>query len=369
MVLNLDRIAVDPHFRSYWIQRNITWTRQFRAAASDLYIESARFREERVLLPKSPETEIAAISLAPLAALAPPSTGVYRVVATHDPTVAVTAIQEKLLGSYTAPPPDPGYAPDPSLETPQSASASDLETRIDTLPPVSPSASTDGLAQVIQTSGLDAVLTLSSAQTPVEQDGLWVPIHSAVVLHASSPANPQALASALQQTLRGSLTTATIGINFQTTDESIYALTGPRPLFFALSSTPAQGNLILSSPRRSVAARGTPAQCNRQFAGQNTNPRHADCRLQSLQPTRSLPPSYLAHRRHQQPGAPIHAQPPHNPSRPEWSALSQLPPSSPLIYHQRSLSDAVARLQSERVVERNVDSNHRQTVTYVWASQ
>ena len=36
MVLNLDRIAVDPHFRSYWIQRNITWTSQFRAAAADL---------------------------------------------------------------------------------------------------------------------------------------------------------------------------------------------------------------------------------------------------------------------------------------------------------------------------------------------
>jgi hypothetical protein len=31
-----------------------------------------------------------------------------------------------------------------------------------------------------------------------------------------------------------------------------------------------------------------------------------------------------------------------------------------------SLSDAFANLQSERVVERTVDSNLRQTVTYVW---
>ena len=100
MVLNLDRIVVDPHFRSYWIQRNITWTRQFRAAASDLYIESGRFREERVLLPNSTRTA-ANLNLAPLTALVPASTGVYRATAVRDPAVAVTAIQEKLLGRST----------------------------------------------------------------------------------------------------------------------------------------------------------------------------------------------------------------------------------------------------------------------------
>jgi hypothetical protein len=119
MVLNLDRIAIDPHFRSYWIQRNNTWIRQFRAAASDLYVEPARFREERVLLPNSTQAATANLNLAPLAALVPPSTGVFRVIATQDPSVAITAIQEKLLGSYTAPPPDPEYAPDPSLDAPQ----------------------------------------------------------------------------------------------------------------------------------------------------------------------------------------------------------------------------------------------------------
>jgi hypothetical protein len=121
MVLNLDRITVEPHFRSYWIQRNITWTQQFRAAASDLYIESKGFREERVLLPKPTAAEPATLNLAPLATLPPPSTGVYHVVATQDPRVAVTAIQEKLLGTSNAPASNLESAPNPTTDAPQSA--------------------------------------------------------------------------------------------------------------------------------------------------------------------------------------------------------------------------------------------------------
>jgi hypothetical protein len=364
MVLNLDRIAVDPHFRSYWIQRNITWTRQFRAAASDLYIEPTRFREERVLLPNSTQAATANLNLAPFTALVPPSTGVYRVVATRDPSVAIIAIQEKLLGSYTAPPPDPEYAPDPSLNAPQAGSSGDLETRIDTLPPVSASASTDGLAQVFQSVGIDAVLTVSSAQIPTEQGGLWVPIHSAVVLHTAGPANPQTLASALQQTLRGSLTTASIGINFQSSDiagATIYALTGPRPLFFAISSTPAQGNLVLLADDQALLSEllhnlaagssektATPATLIAVF--NHSNQRAPYLRLTSL------------------------IDGTNNQARESRNAAAIAPngtvgvASTPTFFSRNlgSLSDAFANLQSERVVERTVDSNLRQTVTYIW---
>ena len=364
MVLNLDRIAIDPHFRSYWIQRNNTWIRQFRAAASDLYVEPARFREERVLLPNSTQAATANLNLAPLAALVPPSTGVFRVIATQDPSVAITAIQEKLLGSYTAPPPDPEYAPDPSLDAPQIGSAGDLETRIDTLPRVSPSASTGGLAQVFQSAGIDAVLTLSSAQTPTEKDGLWVPIHSAVVLHAVGSANPQALASALQQTLRGSLTAASIGINFQPSDvagTAIYALTGPRPLFFAISSTPAQGNLVLLTDDQALLsdllhnlAAGSPEKTTTSatlIAVFN----HSSQRAPYLRLTSLID------------GTNNQARDPRNAAAIAPNGMVGVA-STPTFFSRNlgSLSDAFANLQSERVVERTVDSNLRQTVTYVW---
>lgn len=364
MVLNLDRIAADPHFRSYWIQRNITWTQQFRAAASDLYIEPERFREERVLLPRSPETEAAAVDLAPIASLASPSTGVYRAIATHDPSVAVTAIREKLLGSYTATTPDPEYAPDPSLVRTQSGSASDLETRIDALPAASPSASASGLAQIVQSSGVDAVLTLSSAQTPAEQDEPWVPIHSAVVLHTGTAANPQALASALQQTLRGSLTTASTGIGFKNTGNTIYALTGPRPLFFALSSTPAHGNLILVADERALLAE---LLHNVAAASPDKTPmpgtliaafNHASQRAPYLRLT-SLIDGTDNHTSYSRNTAPIAPD--------EGTGVG----SAPTFFSRNlgSLSDALANFESERAVERTVDSNLRQTVTYVWKPQ
>jgi hypothetical protein len=364
MVLNLDRIVVDPHFRSYWIQRNITWTRQFRAAASDLYVESGRFREERVLLSNSAQAAVANLNLAPLAALVPPSSGVYRVVATQDPSVAVTAIQEKLLGSYTAPPPDPEYAPDPSLQTPQAGSAGDLETRIDTPSPVSASAPTDGLAQVFQTSGVDAVLTVSSAQTPAERGGLSVPIRSAVVLHSAAAANPRTLAAALQQTLRGSLTTANLGINFQPTQVSgdfIYALTGPRPLFFAISSSPAQGNLVLLADDQALLS-------------------ELLHNLAVSSPEKIPPSTLIAVFNHSSQRAPYLRltslidgtnNPAHDSRNIAAPGRDGEPPSvtsTPTFFARNlgSLSATFASLQSEHVVERTVDSNLRQTVTYRW---
>lgn len=367
MVLNLDRIAIDPHFRSYWIQRNITWTRQFRAAASDLYIEPRRFREERVLLPKSTTAEPAMLNLAPLAALAPPSTGTYRVVATQDPSVAVTAIREKLLGSYTAPPPDAEAAPAPSLDATQDGSTDDLETRIDALAPVSPSVSSDGLARVFESLGLNAVLTLSSAQSPAERDGPWVPIHSAVVLHTVSCANQQTLASALQQTLRGALTTDSIGINFQPTTVAgvvIYALTGPRPLFFAISKTPAQGNLVLLADDQALLlellhnlatglpeSAATPASLIAVF-------HHSSQRASYLRLTSLIDGTNNQGRDSQRPVA----------IAPNGMAGDS---STPAFFSRNldSLSNTFANLQSERVVERVIDASIRQTVTYNWETR
>jgi hypothetical protein len=365
MVLNLDRIAVEPHFRSYWIQRNITWTQQFRAAVSDLYIESKDFREERVLLPKPTAAEPATLNLASLATLPPPATGVYRVVATQDPTVAVAAIREKLLGSYAAASSNPESAPDPTVGSPQTGSATDLETHIDVPPPVSPSSSTDSLANLFQTIGLDSVLTLSSAQNPSDPQGLWIPIHSAVVLHAANPANQQALASALEQTLRGQLTAASIGINFQPTKISgipISALTGPRQLFFAITNSPAQGNLILLADDESLLSDllhnlaasspgNTPIPATSIAVFNHSTQRAPYLRLTSL----------IDGTNHPAGNAP-------KPAATTPDTTTGETPTAPAFFSQDlgSLSNTFADLESERAVERLVDSNLRQTIIYTW---
>jgi hypothetical protein len=349
MVLNLDRIVPMPSFRSYWVQRNITWMKQYRAAVSDLYLEPTRFREERVLLPNSIEPPSSTPDIAALAALAPPSTGVFRALATQDPSVAITSIQEKLLGAYTPESESTRYAPDPNLETPQSGSASDLETRIDTPAPVSASASYEALTQTLQTTGLDAVLTLSTAQPPATKEGLWVPIHSAVVLHATTPWNPQTLASSLQQSLRGSLTAANLGIEFRpvtAAGQTLYTLTGPRPLFFAI---PAPGNLAFLSDDQTLllSLLNQPPPSAKSVAGatliagfDHTSQRAPYLRLTSL------------------------IDGTNNPTPGTGTDVT----STPTFFSRNlnSLSSTFATLQSERLTQRTVDSNLRQTVTYTW---
>jgi hypothetical protein len=385
MVLNLDRIVPMAQFRTYWVQQNITWMDQYRAAVSDLYLEPSSFREERVLLPKSPPqlASTSATDASQLAALAPPGTGFFRALVTTNPLDAVDAIQEKLLGAYTPEKARDEYAPDPDIEPPQSGSAGDLETRIDTPTPVSASASYDALTHTLQSAGFDALLTLCSAQLPAAKEGLWVPIHSAVVLHAANPWNPQILASALQQSLRGSLTASDLGIEFHPTqapsNQTIYALTGPRPLFFATTTSAVQGNLAILSddqPELLTLLAGVhqpvqPTSAASLVAGFNhTSQRAPYIRLSSLIDGNNQKPSATPTSVPLQPPANSEADDSDQTPPTPYAADTRVNANPTFFSHNiRSLSDTFITLDSERLVQRTVDSNLRQTVTYQWQPQ
>src|SRR5216684_610368 len=82
MVLNLDKIVPSPYFRSYWVQQNITDMKQFGAAISDLFRDHQEYREERVLLRRTPATGGASYGAGPaavadIARLIPTQAGVY----------------------------------------------------------------------------------------------------------------------------------------------------------------------------------------------------------------------------------------------------------------------------------------------------
>ncbi len=235
MVLNLERLVPMAYFRSYWVQQNISEMAQYRAAVADLYRDPGTFREERALLPKAPaEPSPALPDLDALASVAP-ADGVFRATATQDPAVAVTALEEKLLGRQQKVVQTAEQAPDAALDPTQSGSTSDLETRIDAPAPVSATYSNEALTATLKAAGFNALLTYSSAQQPAANAPLWVPIHNAVVLHAAGQWNLQTLQSALQQSLRGTLTTGKLGIEFRPgTQPNVFALTGPKPLYLAV---------------------------------------------------------------------------------------------------------------------------------------
>ena len=349
MVLNLDRLVPLPAFRTYWVQQNLSTLKQSRTAVSDLYLEKSQFREERALLLNSPDATPEPAPLASLAALAP-SAGAFRASATHDPALAVSALEEKLLGRITLNALPETAAPDPALEVAQAGSTSDLETRIDTPLPVSAAASNQALSDALKSSGLEAMLTYSTALPPATAAGLWVPIHSAVVLQSTGTWNSQTLQSALQQSLRGNLTTATLGIEFRpetTSGQTIYTLTGPKPLFLATANKLAfmtdDRDLLLALLAASTRPATTAPPATTIAGFDHTSQRAPYARLSALVDGTNT-----------------------RPTQPEAQAGSVT--ATPLYFsgNLKSLSDTFSTLASQRLTERLEGSTLRQTVTYQW---
>ncbi len=341
MVLNLDRLVPLPAFRTYWVQQNVSAMKQYRTAVTDLYLEKSQFREERALLLNSPDNSPEAAPLASLAAL-PPANGFFRATATHDSGLAVAALEEKLLGRVSLNAVPETEAPDPSLEVARSGSTSDLETRIDTPAPVSAATSNQPLADAVKSAGLEAMLTYSTAVPPATPAGLWVPIHSAVVLQATQTWDPLSLQSALQQSLRGNLTTATLGIDFRpetASGQTIYTLTGPKPLFFATAS-----KLFLISDDRDLLAA---------ILTSTTRPATA------AQPATTI--AGFNHASQRAPYARLSALV-------DGTSQSSDTKTQPTFFsaNLKSLSDTLAALTTQRLTERLEGLTLRQTITYQW---
>ena len=126
MVLNLAEIAQTPQFRSYWIQQNITETRQYWAGIVDLYRSADEYREERVLLrggdqeaegeggeelPHGAVTAEGTKAVADLVKLVPDGAGIYRALANPTPKEALRLVLTKVLTPHIGPAPVTKLAP------------------------------------------------------------------------------------------------------------------------------------------------------------------------------------------------------------------------------------------------------------------
>jgi hypothetical protein len=182
------------------------------------------------------------------------------------------------------------------------------------------------------------------------------------VLQAEKPWNVPALQSALQQSLRGSLTTAGFGIEFRPDTsgiQTIYSLNGPKPLFLAAlnlaspGSAPGPVHLCLLTDDR-----GLLLALLRQAA---TLP-------QTESKTRPAPATLLAGFDHTSQRAPFarltslidgtNQRPPQNPA-------NHTPPPF-FSGDMRSLSDSFAALAGESFEEHRDGPIVRQSVLYQW---
>jgi hypothetical protein len=228
MVMNLEKIVPSPYFRTYWVQQNITDMKQYSAAVSDLFRSSKEYREERVLLRKTspPPTPAEGLeAVADLVRLVPEGAGIYEAKANPSSDSCLDLIETKLLAPHLGPAPASEIAPQVQLTSGETGSGSDLETRIDQAAverPVAPQ-SASALKDLLGKTQILASLQIQTTQiqstqvqsTGHDQSGVFIRIHSAIVLTAASDWNEAAVRSTLAEFVRPGLTASGYGVAWQ----------------------------------------------------------------------------------------------------------------------------------------------------------
>ncbi|MGB6431935.1 MAG: hypothetical protein WBF06_15235 [Candidatus Acidiferrales bacterium] len=233
MVLNVEKIAADPHFRSYWIQANAKEMRNFSAAISDLHLSGSTYQEGRVLLPKTDDSapttsapagaadappaaaSTSAQAVADLLRLVPDDAGVYRASADPSADASLVALQTKILAPHTGSAPPSKLAPEVNLTAGEVGSSSDLETRIDQ-PHVPQANSVDdwsALRADLQGANVQAMLSFDS--TRVDPNTNFVQINSTVVLAAASDWDATSVNNALSRGIAQSASTQQLGTSWK----------------------------------------------------------------------------------------------------------------------------------------------------------
>lgn len=215
MVMNLEKIVPSPYFRTYWVQQNITDLKQYSAAISDLFRSEKQYREERTLIRKSEvEIPVGAAEAAELVRLVPSGTGMYEAKASPSSDSSFDLLETKLLMPHPGPTPASQNAPDVQLNSGETGSGSDLETRIDQATVNQPAPqSMSALKELLGKTQI--VASLQAQSTDREKAGVFVRIHSAVVLVAASDWDETNIQSALTAFVRPELTASQLGTAWQ----------------------------------------------------------------------------------------------------------------------------------------------------------
>jgi hypothetical protein len=235
MVLNLEKIVPSPYFRSYWVQRNITEMKQYRAALCDMRRSAENDREERILLRKTGIAATATGNVRPLLALAPADAVFSSAQATPDVEHVLQSLRENVLELK------PDAQDTRETEAPQAASAENagtsgmLEVRIDVEPAIAHEADPyEPLRALLKNTQPQGLLTVYETHTLPEQ--MFVTIDRAVVLESSHAWDGNAVEEAISAALRPGLTTSRLGIEWTRqagTAGEVATLSGKVPLYLA----------------------------------------------------------------------------------------------------------------------------------------
>jgi hypothetical protein len=341
MAMHLERIAVTPHFRTYWVQQNITEMQGYESAVSDLYREGANYREERVILPaRTGEEEnsfaTTAQAVTGLLGMVPKDYGFYRAGKT-DAKTSLEVVEQKILAPHFGAAPVQKLAPQVQLGGGQPGSKSDLETRID-VEPVSRTVGGDareGLQNQFHSAGPQAMLVVQS--TRKNSDGVLLGNPSVVVIAAQAEWDMAGVQKAVQDLVAPGLTAARLGVQWREVKDAggYFELDGLSPLQVA-----ARGRLLFFANDAGALS----------------------AVLQARAPANPQPVSYAAGFSHSR-------------ERQNFYDLTALVDRSlgaqrtePPFFSRNvaSFSRSFARVDSEEVIARQSKDKIQQTVTYRW---
>jgi hypothetical protein len=219
LVLDMEKLVPNGYFRTYWVQQNITGLSQYSAAVSDLFRSATQYREERVLIRKNERAQAASAdglsAAADLARLVPADAGVYVATANPPSDTCLALLETKLLEPHLGPAPPSQIAPQVQLTSGEQGGGSDLETRIDQAPAERPvtTQSASVLKELLDKTPILASLQVQSSTR--DNAGIFVRIHSAVVLVAASDWSETSVRSALTDFVQPGLTASQLGLGWQ----------------------------------------------------------------------------------------------------------------------------------------------------------
>lgn len=235
MVLNLEKIVPSPYFRSYWVQRNITEMKQYRAALCDLHRSAQAYREDRFLLRKPNAQAAATGDVQALANLAPEDAIWYGAQASPNSRDVLAAMRENLLdlaaaqqrGTFSAP---------TAAATDTAGTASMLEERIDVAPAIAQQSDPyQPLRAELDNAQPAEVLELYTTRTT--PDDMFVRIERAMVIEGQQNWNQQSVQSAIATALRPGLTASHLGLEWKENNSAVsnyFSIDGRVRLYFAV---------------------------------------------------------------------------------------------------------------------------------------
>ncbi len=252
LVMDFGALANSPHFRSHWIQRNVSLVRQYTSGISDLFMGAGAIREERVFFHAAPAAE-SAVDRQPLAQtlrLVPDDVGFYRGWANPEPAEVSALLAAELLDPSAAQPErSPKVAPTAPIVAAAVGSEADLDTRIDE--PVYTDAGgqllPEALQRLLSSEKLTAVVQVE--ETRAATDAVFMGTNRALVVVRQSGWDGAAVREAIVSAAEGLWTTSRLGAEWAEVNRGnvrYFALNGLVPLAVAV-----EGNrmIVANSPQ------------------------------------------------------------------------------------------------------------------------